>query len=57
VDEVNYPGVYAVRMDYPPKGAAGRGQFLVTYHATERQPSMVHPYWTITFLTIQDREA
>jgi len=47
--------VYAIRVDYPPHGSAGRGRFLVTYHATDPEPSMHQPYRTVTLLTIADR--
>ena len=46
---------YAVTMDYPPKGAAGRRLFLVTYHATEPvTPTMQVPSRVFTLLTIRE---
>ncbi len=55
VDPEKLPGVYAIRLDYPPLGSAGRGRFLVTYHATDASPSMTIPYRRFTLLTIQER--
>ena len=55
VDPSAAPNVYAVKLDYPPQGAGGRSRFLVTYHATDAQPSPVTPYRTFTLLTITER--
>ncbi len=49
------PNVYAINLDYPPEGAAGRSRFMVTYHATDANPSPVSPYRTFTMLTITER--
>jgi|SRR5579859_7279661 len=57
VDRETDPRVYAIRLDYPPMGSAGRGAFLVTYHATDPKPnlSMTEPYRVFTLLTITER--
>lgn len=54
LDKDRYPKVYAKRIDYPPKGSAGRGQFLVVYHATDPNPSMTDPYRVFTLLAIAE---
>jgi len=54
VDRAFAPRVYAIKLDYPPSGAAGRSQFLVIYHATEPTPSPKTPYRTFTMLRIAD---
>jgi len=46
------PGVYAVKLDYPPLGPAGHGVFLVIYHQTDSTPSMVTPLYRCTLLSI-----
>jgi hypothetical protein len=48
--------VYARIVDYPARGADGLQQFLITYHATDPQPSWTNPYRTFTLLTITDRK-
>src|SRR2546428_9382778 len=53
--ELKTPGAYAILVDYPPRGAAGLGQFLVVYHATDPERSMNRPYRTYTLLGIKDR--
>ena len=55
IDTKSAPNVYAVRHDYRPLGAAGRSRFLVTYHATDPNPSPTTPYRTFTLLTITER--
>ncbi len=55
VDPDGLPGVYAIRLDYPPLGSAGRGRFLITYHATDPAPSMTNPYRRFTLLTVTER--
>jgi len=55
VDPETAPRVYAIKLDYPPAGAAGRSLFLVTYHATDPNPSPNTPYRTFTLLTIGER--
>lgn len=55
VDENSAPQVYAQLLDYPPKGVSGLQQFLVTYHATDPEPSPRTPLRTFTLLTIADR--
>ena len=55
VDSEKMPRVYAVRLDYPPMKAGGRSRFLVTYHATDPDPSMRTPYRSFTLLTINER--
>lgn len=49
------PNVYATKLDYPPLGSAGKSLFLVTYHATDPNPSPRTPYRTFTFLSITER--
>src|SRR3989442_8364743 len=50
------PRVYGIAADYPAKGSAGRGVFLVTYHATDPvPPNMRKPFRTFTLLTITER--
>jgi hypothetical protein len=49
------PDVYAMRIDYPPLGAAGRQRFLVTYLSTEFKPPVGLPYREITMLRIDER--
>jgi hypothetical protein len=47
----------AIRWDYPPHGAAGKGAFLITYHSSGRSPTS----WpggavqTFTLMTITKR--
>jgi len=55
VDPDSAPNVYAIKVDYPPKGSEGRSRFLVTYHGTDPKPSLRDPYRTITLLTITER--
>lgn len=50
-----YSGVYVHRLDYPPAGSRGRGQFLVTFHATGSSPSPRTPYRWFRLLTISER--
>ncbi len=57
VDPEAAPRVYAIKLDYPPAGAAGRSLFLITYHATDPKPSPKTPYRTFTFLTIGEPHA
>jgi hypothetical protein len=52
VDREKWPDVYAIRWDYPPLGAEGRGIFVVTYHATRADPSPVEPYRRFTLIDI-----
>lgn len=55
VDPESALNVYAIKLDYRPLGAAGRSRFLVTYHATDPEPSPNTPYRTFTMLTITER--
>ena len=54
IDSESLPGVYAVKLDYPPHGPEGLGAFLVIYHKTEPTPSMVAPLYQCTLLTITE---
>jgi hypothetical protein len=49
-------GIYALRVDYPPLGGAGRGVLVMTFHMTEPHPSAVSPYQTFTLLTLSERK-
>ena len=55
VDEDNAPGVYTIRLDYPPHGASGLSTPLMAHHGTDRTPGMNCPYRVITLLAIEDR--
>ena len=55
VDPASLPGAYAVKLDYPPRGAAGRGVLLLTYHGSDWVSNpMNSPVRTYTLLTLID---
>jgi hypothetical protein len=56
VDALEFPGVYAVGLDYPPLGAQGTKKFLLIYHATaEARNKMSEPLRTYRLLSIAER--
>ena len=53
------PNVFAIKVDYPPHGSQGLGQFIVTYHELLQQEKhaanpMTVPLRVFTLLTISE---